>query len=147
MKSAEAQVNQVAERIRKTDIRNPVAGTVLTTYARSGEIVQIGQPLYRIADLRAVDVRAYVTEPQLSTTHVGGEAVVSVDIGDRRRLTIPARVTWVSPRAEFTPTPIQTREERADLVYAVKLRTPNDRGLLKIGMPVDVQFVASTGAP
>ena len=144
--SADAQVNQVAERIRKTGIRNPIAGTVLTTYARAGEIVQTGQPLYRIADLRTVDVRAYITEPQLSTTHLGEEALVSIDAGRGERQTISGRVTWISSRAEFTPTPIQTREERADLVYAVKIRTPNERGVLKIGMPVDVQFAANRTA-
>ena len=144
--SADAQVTQVAERIRKTDVRNPVAGTVLTTYARAGELVQTGQPLYRIADLRTVDVRAYITEPQLSTTHTGEEAIVSIDVGNGPRQTISGRVIWISSRAEFTPTPIQTRDERADLDYAVKIRTPNERGLLKIGMPVDVQFVANQAA-
>jgi HlyD family secretion protein len=139
-----AQVDQAAERIRKTDVRNPVDGTVLTTYVKAGEVVQIGQPLYRIADLTAVDVRAYITEPQLAATHIGQDAIVTLDSGGRRQ-TLSGKVTWIAARAEFTPTPIQTRDERADLVYAVKIRTPNDRGLLKIGMPVDVQFVR-TGA-
>jgi HlyD family secretion protein len=104
-------------------------------------MVQIGQPLYRIANLSAVDVRAYVTEPQLAGVHLGQPAMVSVDAGrGRERLT--GQITWISPRAEFTPTPIQTREERADLVYAIKIRVPNDRGVLKIGMPADVQFAA-----
>jgi membrane fusion protein YbhG len=141
--SADAQVNQIAERIRKSDVRNPVSGTVLTTYAKAGESVQLGQPLYRIADLAEVDVRAYVTEPQLAGTHIGQEAIVSLDAGSGQRQTVSGKVTWISARAEFTPTPIQTRDERADLVYAIKIRTPNERGLLKIGMPVDVQFAAS----
>jgi HlyD family secretion protein len=145
--SAEAQVNLVGERIRKTDVRNPIAGTVLTTYAKAGEIVQIGQPLYRIANLSAVDVRAYVTEPQLAAVHLGGPAVVSVDAGGGQRQTISGSVTWISARAEFTPTPIQTREERADLVYAIKIRVPNERNVLKIGMPVDVRFTAAPVAP
>jgi len=140
--SAQAQVNQVAERIRKTDVRNPIAGTVLTTYARAGEMVAVGQALYRIANLASVDVRAYVSEPQLSTVHLGQHATVSFDTSTSHRQSVTGDVTWVSARAEFTPTPIQTREERADLVYALKIRVPNEQGLLKIGMPVDVQFAA-----
>jgi len=143
--AGDAQVEQAAERLRKTDVRNPVSGTVLTTYVKAGEVVQLGQPLYRIADLRAVDVRAYVTEPQLAATQVGQEAIVTLDSGGQRQ-TIAGKVTWIAARAEFTPTPIQTRDERADLVYAVKIRTPNDRGLLKIGMPVDVHFVRGGAA-
>ncbi len=137
--AADAQVDQVAERIRKTDVRNPIAGTVLTTYAKAGEMVVVGQPLYRIANLKTVDVRAYISEPQLATVRLGAKATVSFDTASARQ-SVGGDVTWVSPRAEFTPTPIQTREERADLVYAVKIRVPNDQGRLKIGMPVDVQF-------
>ena len=140
VKSADAQVSQIAERIRKSEVRNPTNGTVLTTYAKAGEMVQIGQPLYRIADLSSVDVRAYVTEPHLSSVRIGQDATVSVDAGNGQRQTMAGKVTWISPKAEFTPTPIQTREERADLVYAIKIRTPNTNGLLKIGMPVDVHF-------
>jgi HlyD family secretion protein len=145
--SAEAQVNLVGERIRKSDVRNPVEGTVLTSYAKAGEVVQVGQPLYRIANLTAVDVRAYVTEPQLAAVHLGGPAVVSVDAGRGQRQSISGEVSWISARAEFTPTPIQTREERADLVYAIKIRVPNAQNVLKIGMPVDVQFTANRVAP
>jgi HlyD family secretion protein len=137
--AADAQINQVAERLRKTDVKNPVAGTVLTTYARAGEMVQPGQPLYRIANLSSVEVRAYVTEPQLSRIRLGQTATVTVDAGAQRQ-GLQGAVSWISSQAEFTPTPIQTREERADLVYAVKIRVPNEHGVLKIGMPADVQF-------
>jgi membrane fusion protein YbhG len=137
--AADAQINEVAERLRKTDVKNPVAGTVLTTYARAGEMVQPGQPLYRIANLSAVEVRAYVAEPQLARIRIGQNATVTVDAG-RQRQGLPGVVSWISSQAEFTPTPIQTRDERADLVYAVKIRVPNPNGVLKIGMPVDVQF-------
>jgi HlyD family secretion protein len=142
--SAEAQVNQVAERIRKTDVRNPIAGTVLTTYAKAGEMVSVGQPLYRVANLKSVDVRAYVAEPQLASIRLGQRATVSFDAANASHQTLTGDVTWISARAEFTPTPIQTREERADLVYAIKIRVPNEQGLLKIGMPVDVQFTAGS---
>ncbi|PYR76803.1 MAG: HlyD family secretion protein [Acidobacteria bacterium] len=138
--AADAQVAQVDDRIKRAAITNPSAGTVLVTYAKPGEIVQPGQPLYKIADVGTVDVRAYVTEPQLAAVKVGKQARVSVDAGNDNHQTLNGTVSWVSSQAEFTPTPIQTREERADLVYAVKIRVPNQNGMLKIGMPVDVDF-------
>ena len=142
---ATAQVGQADDRIRKTQITNPAAGTVLVTYAREGEVVQPGQPLYKIADLDTVDVRAYVTETQLSSVRIGQRAQVTLDAGENRQ-TLDGEITWVATQAEFTPTPIQTREERADLVYAIKIRVPNQNGVLKIGMPVDVEFGAA-GTP
>ena len=144
--AADAQLNQTGERIRKTEVRNPIAGTVLTSYAKAGEVVQAGQPLYRVADLTSMDVRAYVTEPQLAGIRIGQEARVSVDAGSGPRQVVSGAISWISSRAEFTPTPIQTREERADMVYAIKIRVANGNGLLKIGMPVDVQFVATQAA-
>jgi HlyD family secretion protein len=110
-------------------------------------MVQIGQPLYRIANLSSVEVRAYVTEPQLAGIKLGQNATVTIDAGHGQRQTLAGTVTWISSRAEFTPTPIQTREERADLVYALKIRVPNERGALKIGMPADVQFGEARAAP
>ena len=143
---AEAQVSQAGERIRKTEVRNPISGTVLTTYAKAGEVVQAGEPLYRVADLTSMEVRAYVSEPQLAGIRLGGDARVSLDSGHGQRQIVPGSIDWISSRAEFTPTPIQTRDERAELVYAVKIRVANPNGVLKIGMPVDVQFVASQAA-
>jgi membrane fusion protein YbhG len=143
---ADAQVSQAGERIRKTEVRNPIDGTVLTSYVKAGEVVQAGQPLYRVANLTSMEVRAYVTEPQLSGIRLGQEAQVSIDAGGGQRQTVPGSISWISSRAEFTPTPIQTREERVDMVYAIKIRVANPAGVLKIGMPVDVQFVASQAA-
>jgi len=137
--AADAQVAQIDDRIRRSTITNPGVGTVLVTYVKRGEIIQAGQPLYKIADMGNVDVRAYLTEPQLAAVKVGKQARVTLDAGDSRR-TLDGTVSWVSTQAEFTPTPIQTRDERADLVYAVKIRVPNQDGMLKIGMPVDVEF-------
>jgi HlyD family secretion protein len=137
--SAQAQVERAVDRLAKTEIRNVAAGTVLATYVRQGEIVQAGQPLYRIANLDAVEVRAYLTASQLASVRVSQRADVTFDVGSQRQ-TVSGNVTWISNRAEFTPTPIQTREERADLVYAIKIRVPNQDGRLKIGMPVDVTF-------
>jgi HlyD family secretion protein len=144
--AAEAQVTQAGERIRKSQVVSPLTGTVLTTYAKAGEVVQAGQPLFKIASLDSVEVRAYVTEPQLAGIRLGQDARVSVDAGRGQRQTLPGTIAWISSQAEFTPTNIQTREERADLVYAIKVRVPNENGVLKIGMPADVQFVATSAA-
>lgn len=146
VRASDARIAQVNERIGKGTIRNPIDGTVLASYAEAGEMTQAGQPLYRIADLRNVEVRAYVVETQLASVKIGQAARISVDTGKNRRTVVSGNVTWVSSDAEFTPTPIQTREERADLVYAVKIRVPNPDGLLKIGMPADVDFPAQTAA-
>jgi len=144
--SSEARVAQIRDRIAKSTVTSPQAGTVLTTYARAGEIVQPGQPLYKIADLDTLVLRAYVTGAQLSSVRLGQQVQVRVDQGSGRLRTIPGTVTWISPTAEFTPTPVQTRDERADLVYAVKIRVPNADGALKIGMPGDVTLGAATPA-
>ncbi|HET6579788.1 MAG TPA: HlyD family efflux transporter periplasmic adaptor subunit [Gemmatimonadales bacterium] len=140
--STEARVEQIGDRLAKSRIANPEAGTVLAIYARAGEVVQAGQPLYKIADLDTLDLRAYVTGSQLAAVRLGQQVQVRVDRGNDL-LTIPGTVTWVSPTAEFTPTPIQTRDERADLVYAVKIRVANREGVLKIGMPGDITLGAA----
>jgi HlyD family secretion protein len=141
--STEAQVAQIGDRLDKSAVLNPEAGTVLATYARAGEVVQAGQPLYKIAPLDTLVLRAYVSEPQLPAVRLGQTAHVRIDRGGQL-VTLPGTVTWVSSTAEFTPTPVQTRDERADLVYAVKIRVPNQNGALKIGMPGDVSFAAYT---
>ena len=143
--STQARVAQIRDQIAKSRVVNPVSGTVLTTYARTGEFVQTAQPLYRIANLDTMELRAYVTEPQLAQVTVGKPAQVAFDVGGARR-TLAGTVAWVSSQAEFTPTPIQTRDERTNLVYAVKVRVPNPAGALKIGMPADVHFPSRTAA-
>lgn len=134
----EAQVDQIRERISKSSVVNPQAGTVLTTYARAGEVVQPGQPLYRIADLDTIVLRAYVTGGQLASVRLGQRVQVHAERSGGQLRTTSGTVAWVSATAEFTPTPVQTRDERADLVYAVKIRVANPDGALKIGMPGDV---------
>ncbi|HEX6060288.1 MAG TPA: efflux RND transporter periplasmic adaptor subunit [Gemmatimonadaceae bacterium] len=146
MASSEARVAQIRERIGKSSVVNPQAGTVLATYARAGEVVQPGQPLYKVADLDTLELRAYVTGGQLGSIRLGQEVQVRVDAGDDRLRSVPGTVTWISSTAEFTPTPVQTRDERADLVYAVKIRVANPGGTLKIGMPADVTFGAAPAA-
>jgi HlyD family secretion protein len=140
--SSDARVAQIADRMARSVVRNPRAGTVLTTYASAGEVVQPGQPLYRIADLDTLDLRAYAAGAQLARIRIGQQAEVRVEGGEGELRVVPGTVTWISATAEFTPTPIQTRDERADLVYAVRVRVPNPDGTLKIGMPADVVFRA-----
>ena len=141
--SSQARVAQIDEKLRKSRVRNPAAGTVLATYAEQGEFVQIGQPLYKVADLDSMVMRAYVAETDLARVKIGQPATVSIDVGKNKRESLPGTVTWVSSEAEFTPTPIQTREERADLVYAIKIRVPNRGGAITIGMPADVSLAAA----
>lgn len=134
-----AHVAQIHDRISKSEIANPEAGTVLATYARAGEVVQPGQPLYRIANLDTLILRAYIAEKQLASLKLGQRVQVHID-QHGTLITLPGVVSWVAAKAEFTPTPVQTRDERADLVYAVKVNVANANGALKIGMPADVSF-------
>jgi HlyD family secretion protein len=144
--SSAAQIAQIEDRIRRSRISNPRAGTVLTKYVEPGEFVQQGQPLYKLAIVDSMELRAYVTEPQLAQVKIGQPAEVTVDAGPNHRTTRTGKVTWISSEAEFTPTPVQTREERADLVYAIKVVVPNHDGLFKIGMPADVRFTTPAEA-
>ena len=141
--STTARVAQIRDRIVKSEIANPEAGTVLATYVKAGEVVQAGQPLYRIANLDTLTLRAYVAEKQLGSITLGQRVQVHVDQGDGSLRSVTGIVRWVSSKAEFTPTPIQTRDARSDLVYAVKVDVPNPRGALKIGMPADIQIAAA----
>lgn len=143
--ASSAGVAQVDERIAKSRVLNPTGGTVLTTYARAGEVVQAGAPLYRIANLDTLVLRAYVSEVQLASFRVGQLVTVHVDQGGGKLLALPGKVSWVSSTSEFTPTPVQTRDERTELVYAVKILVPNRDGLLKIGMPADLTLGAPQG--
>jgi HlyD family secretion protein len=132
-----AQAAQIRDQMHKASVANPVAGTVLATYVEAGEVVHVGQPLYKIANLDTVELRAYVTETQLGRIRLGQSATVAIDTGKARH-SLPGVVSWISSQAEFTPTPIQTRDERSNLVYAIKVRLANQNGVLKIGMPADL---------
>lgn len=142
--ASSARTAQLRDQIERASVTNPVSGTVLATYTKAGEVVQNGQPLYRIANLDTMEMRAYVTETQLAHIRIGETTNVTVDVSGQRR-SFPGTVSWIASTAEFTPTPIQTRDERANLVYAVKIRVPNSGGVLKIGMPGDVNFAATAG--
>jgi HlyD family secretion protein len=130
----EAQVALLDDRLARSRVVSPRNGTVLARYAEAGEYVQAGQPLFKLASLDSLTFRAYVSNAQLSQLHIGQEVRVGVDRADSIA-TLPGRIVWIASSAEFTPTPIQTRDERADQVYAVKVTVPNPDGRLRIGMP------------
>ena len=140
----EAQVAQINDRLSRSRVVSPLAGTVLTRYVEPGEYVQAGQPLFKLASLDSLTFRAYVSGGQLSTLRLGQSVKVGVDRADSIA-TVPGRVTWIASSAEFTPTPIQTREERTDQVYAVKVAVGNPDGVLRIGMPGEL-VLESAGA-
>lgn len=133
------QIAQLDDQIAKCRIRNPVAGTVLQQYAETGEVASFGKPLYKTADLGAMILRAYVAGDQLGNLKLGQDVKVSIDGPDKTTKDFTGKVTWISAKAEFTPKIIQTKDERVNLVYAVKIAVPND-GSLKIGMPGEVDF-------
>lgn len=141
--SSEARLAQLSDRLSRSVVTSPQAGTVLATYAREGEMVQLGQPLFRMAALDTLELRAYVSGEQLARVAIGQRVMVHVSAGGDATRDFEGRVTWVAGKAEFTPTPVQTRDERAELVYAIKVRVANRDGVLKIGMPADVTFAAA----
>jgi HlyD family secretion protein len=133
------QAAQAADQLSKCRLVNPVAGTVLSKYAAAGEVVTPGRPLYKIADLGTIWLRAYVSADQLPLLRIGQPVTVFIDSGQKQYRTCPGRLAWISDKAEFTPKSIQTKSERANTVYAVKISVPND-GALKIGMYAEVKF-------
>jgi HlyD family secretion protein len=127
------------EQLSKSRIVNPANGTVLTKYAEPGEITSAGKALYKIADLSVITLRAYISGTQLSQVKLGQQVNVLVDDGKDKYKELSGTITWVSDKAEFTPKTIQTKDERANLVYAIKIKVKND-GYLKIGMYGEVKF-------
>jgi HlyD family secretion protein len=133
------QIEQLDDQIAKSRIVNPVKGTILTQYARVNEMASTGKPLYKIADLSSLILRAYVTGDQLPAIKINQPVKVFVDAGKDQYKEYDGTIEWVSSKSEFTPKTIQTKEERANLVYAVKIKVPND-GYLKIGMYGEVKL-------
>jgi HlyD family secretion protein len=138
-KPMEKRVAQLDEQISKAQIINPVNGTVITKYAEAGEVTAAGKALYKIASLDTLTLRAYITGSQLPQLKLNQQVKVMIDSGANAYREYPGVITWISDKAEFTPKTIQTREERANLVYAIKVRVKND-GYLKIGMYGEVLF-------
>lgn len=139
MTATEIQRWQAMDRLAKCHITSPIDGTVLETYAEQGEFAATGKPLFKIADTKRLFLRAYITSAQLADVRVGQHATVVSDYGDGKGQSYDGTVTWISPKSEFTPKTILTEDERADLVYAVKIRISND-GYAKIGMYGRVRF-------
>jgi HlyD family secretion protein len=137
-KTLDIQIRQVEDQLWKSTVRNPVEGVMLTKYKEQGELAIPGQPLYKIANLDELVLRAYLSGNQLSSVKTGSQVTVRFDVENGLEET-SGIVSWISPRAEFTPKIIQTREERVNLVYAIKVLVPND-GRLKIGMPGEIIF-------
>lgn len=135
----EAQIMMVEDRIRKCVITSPADGVILDKYAEAGELAGQGRALFKVADINNVKIRAYVTADQLTTLKIGQEVKVYADQGKKGRKEYAGTIVWISEQAEFTPKTIQTRDERANLVYAIKIAVKND-GLIKLGMYGEVKF-------
>ncbi len=133
----EAQIAALDDRISKCRIISPIGGTVLVKYAEAGELASVGKPLMKIADLDNIYLRAYFTSDQLAKVNLGDEVKVVADFGGEERYDYTGCVAWISSESEFTPKTIQTKDSRANLVYAVKIAVEND-GRLKIGLAGEV---------
>lgn len=131
------QIDQLRDQLNQTRVLNPVNGTVLTKYVEKGEVVNYGKPLYRIADLSEMTLRVYIAAEQLAQVKNGQQVKVRTDAAGGRYRDWTGIVTWISSEAEFTPKIIQTKEERTQLVYAMKVKVKND-GTLRIGMPGEI---------
>ena len=136
---ADAQVSQLYDQLNKCHISVPIRGTVLEKYAERGEFVTTGKPLLKMADTEQMFIRAYVTSAQLQQVKIGQQVKVMADYGDGQKKSYDGKVTWISSRSEFTPKTILTDDERADLVYAIKVAVKSD-GYIKIGMYGEVKF-------
>jgi len=138
IESLKKQRDQVSESISNCQIINPINGTVLTKIAEEGEITSFGKPLYKIADLNELQLKVYISGNQLAEAKLGQDVLVLIDNGNDYKQ-LKGKVSWISSKAEFTPKTIQTKEERVNLVYAMKVNVAND-GTLKIGMPGEIRF-------
>ncbi len=139
LEAFDMQVAQIEEGISYCYVKNPVRGTVLTKLAEAGEVTTFGKPLYKIADLKIIKLKVYVSGAQLSEIELGQEVEVLIDKDANTNSSLSGKISWISQTAEFTPKTIQTKDERVNLVYAVKVDVIND-GRMKIGMPGEINF-------
>ena len=137
--SLEAQIAALDDRIAKCHIIAPTKGTVLVKYAEAGELATVGKPLMKIANLEKIYLRAYFTSDQLANIRLGDTVKVIADFGGDEQHEYEGRIAWISSESEFTPKNIQTKNSRANLVYAVKIAVKND-GRLKIGLAGEVRL-------
>lgn len=136
VKSIDVQIEKINDQIEKSKILNPIKGTVLAKYAEPNEVTAFGKPLYKIANISDLNLRVYVGENQLANIKIGQKVIVKIDT-EKAMKSYQGEISWISSSAEFTPKIIQTKEERVNLVYAVKVKVKND-GTLKIGMPAEM---------
>ena len=136
VKSIDVQIEKINDQIQKSKIINPIKGTVLAKYAEPNEVTAFGKPIYKIADILEMTLRVYVSETQLSSIKVGQNVTVKID-AEKEMKSYQGTISWIASSAEFTPKIVQTKEERVNLVYAVKVTVKND-GSLKIGMPAEM---------
>ena len=139
MEAADVQREQLLDQLEKCHVRTPASGTVIEKYVERGEFVATGKPLFKMADTAHMYLRAYVTSAQLQHIRIGQKAKVFADYGEGQKREYAGTVTWISSRSEFTPKTILTDDERADLVYALKVAVKND-GYIKMGMYGEVKF-------
>lgn len=139
MSTADVQQLQIADQLEKCHIYSPITGTILEKYCEPGEFAVVGKPLFKVSDLRRVYLRAYLTAEQVTGIKIGQKVKVYADQGESDRKEYDGEITWITEKAEFTPKTIQTRDERSNLVYAVKIGVDND-GLIKSGMYGDVRL-------
>lgn len=137
--SIRAQLAQIDDQINNSVITTPISGTILSKYTEPGEYAAPGRALFKVSDVKHIRLRAYITADQLTAVKIGQKVRVYADRGKDERKEYPGTVTWISDKAEFTSKTIQTRDERANLVYAVKVDVVND-GLIKRGMYGEVKF-------
>ena len=142
MESTSQQIAQIHESIKNATIINPVKGSVLTKFVENNEVTTFGKPLYKIADLREMQLRVYVSGVQLPHIKLGEKVEVRFDNDEKTNSKTDGIVCWISQTAEFTPKTIQTKEERVNLVYAIKVRVRND-GRMKIGMPGEIKLISN----
>ncbi|MBK7095373.1 MAG: HlyD family efflux transporter periplasmic adaptor subunit [Saprospiraceae bacterium] len=133
------QLKQLEEQINKSKLINPVDGQILSVYKRTGEVTGAGMPLYKIADMSSLNLKAYITGAQIPHIKLNQKVEVLIDEDEKTNRKLEGEVIWISSKAEFTPKTIQTKEERVSQVYAIKVKVNND-GSLKIGMPGEVRF-------
>lgn len=138
-KALSNQLNEIIENLKNTTIINPVMGTILTKYKEPHELVSVGTPLYKIANLEDMQLKVYVSATQLDDIKLGQKVKVLIDSNIDEYHKFDGKIIWISASSEFTPKNIQTKEERIDQVYAVKVHVKND-GIIKIGMPAEVIF-------
>lgn len=141
IQSIQAQVAQVNESIEECLIKNPVSGTVLVKYGEQGELATPGEALYKIANLKTLELNAYISGSELSKIKIGESVDVYYDKSQTENYKVKGTVIWISSEAEFTPKTIQTKQERVNLVYAVKIKVSNENGAIKIGMPGEFRII------